>query len=305
MGQGMIKYIRLCYEKCEDSNMSKLERKLGKYAIPNLTVILLLCYVVGYIIQLVNGNFLDFLTLNPYLILKGQVWRLVTWIVIPPSSLDMFTLIMLLFYYSIGTMLERTWGTYRYNVYIFSGIIFTVLGSFLAMGTEYLMYGNQLVAASHTEKMLYFGILAYSFGTHYICLSIYLAYAATYPDAMVLFMFFIPVKMKWMGIFNLILLVISFINGNLYSRCAIGAALLTFGIFYFTNIKRLRSPKQIKRQAQFKQEVRRPVKITRHKCAICGRTDVDSPDLEFRFCSKCNGNYQYCQDHLFTHEHVK
>lgn len=285
--------------------MSKLERKLGKYAIPNLTVILLLCYVVGYVIELINPNFLDFLTLNPYLILKGQVWRLVTWIVIPPSSLDMFTLIMLLFYYSIGTTLERTWGTYRYNVYIFSGIFFTILASFLAMGSVYLMYGNDFVLASADEKAWFFGMLAYSFGTYYICLSIYLAYAATYPDAMVLFMFFIPVKMKWMGIFNLILLVISFIQGAIYTKFAVGAALLTFGIFYFTNIKRLRSPKQIKRQAQFKQEVRKPVKITRHKCAICGRTDVDSPDLEFRFCSKCNGNYQYCQDHLFTHEHVK
>ena len=285
--------------------MSKLERKLGKYAIPNLTVILLLCYVVGYVIELINPNFLDFLTLNPYLILKGQVWRLVTWIVIPPSSLDMFTLIMLLFYYSIGTTLERTWGTYRYNVYIFSGIFFTILASFLAMGSVYLMYGNDFVLASADEKAWFFGMLAYSFGTYYICLSIYLAYAATYPDAMVLFMFFIPVKMKWMGIFNLILLVISFIQGAIYTKFAVGAALLTFGIFYFTNIKRLRSPKQIKRKVQFKQEVRKPVKITRHKCAICGRTDVDSPDLEFRFCSKCNGNYQYCQDHLFTHEHVK
>ena len=43
----------------------------------------------------------------------------------------------------------------------------------------------------------------------------------------------------------------------------------------------------------------------RHKCAICGRTEIDSPQLEFRYCSKCEGSYEYCSDHLFTHEHVK
>ena len=43
----------------------------------------------------------------------------------------------------------------------------------------------------------------------------------------------------------------------------------------------------------------------RHKCAICGRTELDSPELEFRYCSKCEGNYEYCSDHLFTHEHVR
>ena len=41
----------------------------------------------------------------------------------------------------------------------------------------------------------------------------------------------------------------------------------------------------------------------RHKCAICGRTENDDPNLSFRYCSKCTGNKEYCQDHLFTHTH--
>ena len=111
--------------------MSKFEKKFGKYAIQNITMVLIMCYVAGYVIQLFNPNLIYYLTLEPYRILHGEIWRLFTWILIPPSSLDIFTIIMLMFYYNIGTLLERTWGTYRYNVYLFSGMFFTVLESFL------------------------------------------------------------------------------------------------------------------------------------------------------------------------------
>jgi len=99
--------------------LNKMERKIGKYAIPNLSLYLILGYVLGYILRFISPAIMDFLTLNPYLILRGQIWRLVTWIIIPPSGLDLFTIIMLMFYYSIGTQLERIWGTYRYNLYLF------------------------------------------------------------------------------------------------------------------------------------------------------------------------------------------
>ena len=101
--------------------MSKFEKKFGKYAIPNLTLVLIMCYVAGYVIEMMgrasNTYLLGFLTLDPYRILHGQIWRLVTWVIVPPESLGIFTIIMLFFYYSLGTTLERTWGTYRYNVY--------------------------------------------------------------------------------------------------------------------------------------------------------------------------------------------
>lgn len=284
--------------------MSKFEKKFGKYAIPNLTLVLILSYVVGYIIELVNPNFVLYLTLDPYQILHGQIWRLFTWIIIPPSSLNMFTIIMLFFYYSIGTSLERTWGTYRYNVYLLSGMLFTILGSFICMGVVYFLKGNVMNGA--TAYLVFLQGSMY-FSTYYINLSIFLAFAATYPDAQVLLMFVIPVKMKWMGILDVLLLAYEFVfSSNIFNRFAIVASLLNFVIFYLFSRNRVHmSPKQIKRRTQFKQQVRQSSQVSRHKCAICGRTEEDDSGLEFRFCSKCNGNYEYCQQHLFTHEHVK
>ena len=90
--------------------MSKFEKRFGRYAISNLTAILIMCYVAGYILQFMNDDLLLLLTLDPYRILHGQIWRLVTWIIVPPSSLDIFTLLMLYFYYSIGRSLENMWG---------------------------------------------------------------------------------------------------------------------------------------------------------------------------------------------------
>lgn len=281
--------------------MSKFEKKFGKYAIPNLTLMLILCYVAGYLIELINPDFIYYLSLDPYRILHGEVWRLVSWILIPPSSLDLFTIIMLMFYYNIGTVLEKTWGTYRYNVYIFSGMICTIVASFLFMGFAYLT-GAVDVATSY----LYFLGNSMAFSTYYINMSIFLAFAATYPEMQVLFMFVIPVKVKWIAILDLIMLGAELLNGVLSVKFAVLAALVNFGIFYLTtkNLVHMQ-PKEIKRRAEFKNDVKRNTSITRHKCAICGRTEEDDPDLEFRFCSKCNGNYEYCQNHLFTHEHVK
>ncbi len=286
--------------------MSKFEKKFGKYAIPNLTLILILSYVAGYVIELMGSaagaNLLGYLTLDPYRILHGQIWRLVTWVIVPPSSLNIFTIIMLYFYYSLGTTLERTWGTYRYNVYIFSGILFTVIGSFLCMGVVYLMYGS--LPAELASVYFYNG--SYAFSTYYINLSIFLAFAATYPDMQVLLMFVIPVKVKWMGILDAVVMLYYVARGGVFTRFAIIASLLNFVLYFFRMHRSRISPKQMRHRAQYKRKSNEGrAKVTRHKCAICGRTEEDDPSLEFRFCSKCNGNYEYCQYHLFTHEHVK
>ena len=148
--------------------MSKFEKKFGKYAIHNLTMVLIMCYVAGYVIELMGSaagnNLLGFLTLDPYRILHGQIWRLVTWVIVPPDSLDIFTIIMLLFYYNLGTALERTWGTYRYNVYIFSGMLFTIAGSFLCMGVLYLLTGG--MATETASVVFYSGSYAFSTPVH-------------------------------------------------------------------------------------------------------------------------------------------
>ncbi len=290
--------------------MSNFEKKFGKYAIKNISLVLILFYACGYLINWINPVMFNYLTLNPYAILfKGQIWRLITWLIIPPENFSFFTLIMLYFYYSIGTTLERTWGTYRYNLYLFLGIIFTAVGAFAMMGFVYL-FQKDILFAMGAEN--YFAVLSTMFSTYYVNMSIFLAFAATFPDMQVLLFFFIPIKVKILGIIYGVLLVYEFIAGvgnkylNAANRFVIGASLLNFIVFFLTSRNMIHmSPKQVKRRQEFKREVKQSAKITRHKCAICGRTEETNPELEFRFCSKCDGNYEYCQDHLFTHAHVK
>lgn len=285
--------------------MSSFERKFGKYAIRNLSVVLVICYAIGYVVELVVPQLVFYLTLDPYAILHGQIWRLVTWILIPPSEGNIFfTLLMLYFYCSIGTTLERTWGTYRYNVYIFEGIFFTIIGSFLAMAFAYVFQAQEVAAQG---AQLYFLINSMYFSTYYINMSIFLAFAATFPDVSVLLMFIIPIKVKWLGIIYGVMLIFSFLQGGMYVKFAIAASLFNFIVFFVTSRNMMHlNPKQIHRRQEFKRDIKRGSSgITKHKCAICGRTEKDSPDLQFRFCSKCDGNYEYCEEHLYTHTHVK
>ena len=287
--------------------MSPFERKFGKYAIRNLSYVLVICYAVGYLIQIMMPNIFWFLTLDPYAILHGQVWRLVTWILIPPGSLSLFTLLMLYFYCSIGTTLENTWGTYRYNVYLFSGMLFTIIGSFLLLGYTYLFPSDNVASAlAFYGAENYFMQISGVFSTYYINMSIFLAFAATFPDASVLLMFIIPIKVKWLGIIYGIMLFVSFLQGNTVAKFVMAASLMNFIIFFLTSRNMMHmNPKQIHRRHEFKKDIRKNTGITKHKCAICGRTEVDSPELQFRFCSKCDGNYEYCEEHLYTHMHVK
>ena len=261
--------------------------------------------MLGYVIEMLMPWLLGYLTLDPYAVLHGQIWRLVTWVLIPPETSNiLFTLIMLYFYYSLGTTLERTWGTYRYNVYLFSGMFFTIIGSFLLMVYCFIFQADTI--AAYGGANIFFRLVSLYFSTYYVNMSIFLAFAATFPETPVLLMFVIPVKVKVLGVIYGIVLLAGFIQGNTYSRFAMAASLLNFAVFWVTSRSHIHmSPKQVKRRQEFKREVKRNTGATKHKCAVCGRTEADSPDLEFRYCSKCEGNYEYCQDHLFTHQHVK
>lgn len=298
--------------------MSNFEKKFGKYAIKNLSLILIMCYACGYLMKWINPGFFTYLYLNPYEIIHHfQIWRLVTWLIVPPDSFDFWTLLMLYFYYSIGTSLERTWGTYRYNVYIFSGILFTAVGAFILYGVSSLLGAQSLGLWMTVDGYITYPTM---FSTYYVNMSIFLAYAATFPDYEVLLFFILPIKVKFLGIIYGAMLVYQFIVGygtssalfyyNLGIRFVITASLLNFVVFFFTSRKKVRrGPIKMIRQQAVKQQARHEMKkssgITRHKCAVCGRTDETNPELEFRFCSKCNGNYEYCQEHLFTHTHVQ
>lgn len=280
--------------------IDKLERKFGRFGVENLTMYVIICYVVGYFLAYFNPSLLSLLSLEPALILRGQIWRIITWVIYPPSMSNVlwFVIAIVFFYYPIGTSLERTWGSFRYTLYIFSGILFSVIGAFI----------------------LYFITGAYGIGslfnTYYISLSVFLAYALSYPDMQILLWFVIPIKMKWMAIVYGVMVLydmITYLRMGLWVYVVpIIASLLNFVLFFFStrNVQRY-NPKEVHRRREFKKAVAQsrvnPATggITKHKCAICGRTEKDDPNLEFRFCSKCNGNYEYCQDHLFTHQHVK
>lgn len=293
--------------------MSEFEKKFGRYAINNLPLIMIISYGVGYLIRLINPDFLMYLNLDPFKVIHGQIWRVVTWLLVPPNDNNIFwVLVMLYCYYSIGVSLERTWGTYQFNVYIFSGIGFMVLGAFAILGIGYIA-GGHLVAAMWSQY-----VAAY-FSTYYINMSILLAFAITFPDATFLFMFFIPVKAKWMAVVYAVFLALQFFSGGLVVKVALGTSLLNLLIFYLRNrrglgfrsvkmqnFSRSRNTSSNVRSFKSGRDLSRSSGIvTRHKCAICGRTEEDAPDLQFRFCSKCEGNYEYCEDHLYTHTHIR
>ncbi len=294
--------------------MSKFEKKFGKYAIRNISLYMIVCYVFGYIIELVKPEFLAMLTLDPYkIIMELQIWRLFTWVIIPPSALSFWIVISLYFYWSIGSNLEHTWGTYKYNTYLFTGFLCTILGSFLYLlvGTLQLYPAYAQVGASVTEVMKIVGYFAsYSFSTYYVNMSILLLFAFTFPDIQILLFFVIPIKVKWIGIAYAVVLgysaVKSAIFGDYPTVIVIIMSLLNFLIFFIRHKRRVKvTPKQIKRRVVYKTKTHMANRSSRHKCAICGRTEADGEHLEFRYCSKCNGNYEYCQDHLFTHTHVQ
>lgn len=305
-----------------------LERKFGKYAIPRLPMYMLICYAAGYLMEFINSDIVYFLSLNPYAIMHGQVWRLVTWVLIPPDggNLGFFqlflTAVMLYFYYSIGTVLERTWGTFYFNYYIFSGILFTILGAFALTGFSMLVMPESINIFNEgmTWKMgqecswvmggnYYFLYQSLYFSTYYINMTTFLAFAATYPDMTVNLYFIIPLKVKYLAIFYGIFIVISAFSSGWLGLFVCFVSMLNFLLFFFTVWKtRHRSIKTIRRQREFRRKTENVygngnTKIAKHKCAICGRTSESHPELEFRFCSKCEGNYEFCQDHLFTHKH--
>lgn len=301
---------------------AKVEKKFGRFGIKNITIILIACYAAGFIIDLINPDITYYLTLNPYLICHGQVWRLVTWLLIPPRESNIFfAIIMLVFYLSVGTTLERSWGTFWYNVYLFSGMLFTILGSFLLMGFCCL-FKSDYVAYNGLGNIM--SLLSPAFSTYYINMSIFLAYAATFPQNEVLLFFIIPVKVKWMGFVYAGFLVYEVVSGIIQGgpfgftfAFVIGASTFNFLIFFVTTRRYMlrgrfnnRARRSYAKKVKFNSYVNKAAAgkesaISKHKCAVCGRTEKSDENLSFRFCSKCEGNFEYCEEHLYSHIHYK
>lgn len=271
-----------------------------RFGIPNLMRVIVIGNVAVYVLMLLtqanDANALSFLTFNLNALLHGEVWRMVTFVFVPAYSSPFALLISLYFYYWIGSTLERQWGTAKFNLYYISGALLTVLGVVLAS----LITGNPYLTAA---------------GTGYVNLSMFFAFAFLFPDTTVLLFFILPVKMKWLAYLDGALFAFDIIK-------AIGAhnwagvvlpivALLNFAVFIWPEVHYLKerakyqnSRKTVQfRQAQQQQAKQAQQQGYRHKCAVCGRTDTDYPDLQFRYCSKCVGYHCFCQDHIFNHVH--
>lgn len=290
-----------------------LETRFNKYAIRNLGKYIIMLYGIGTIMAVISPKlYSELLSFDIFKIAKGQVWRIVTFIMQPPMDISGFNIILavisLSFYYWVFTSLERALGSFKVNLYYFSGILFNMIISIVF----------QLISGFPVGISLY-----------YVNESMFLAFALLFPDVEVLFMMFLPVKVKWLGLgwglfmlYDFGRLVYAFIKvfayfgltGSeqgyaaltiLFAMLVFIASILNFIIFFLLLRKKSKAIRMHKKAGrQFSQTINKALTGSRHRCAICGRTENDDKELEFRYCSKCSGNKEYCSVHLFTHTHV-
>ena len=278
--------------------MKKLNNKIDmfcyrhpRFGVPNLMLYVVVISLAVWLLSIMDSSrtLMSYFAFSPELILKGQVWRLITFMFIPQDT-SMWALLFFYFYYWIGSTLEREWGTARFNIFIFSGVLLTII------------YGMVIYLITKQSA---------SIGTYYIYLSMFFSFATYYPDQLVLFMYIIPIKIKWLAVANAAYFVYEIFALrfplNLLPVVATLNYLLFCGDMLFGSVH-FRRPGQIRKTVNFKREAQRIRREQqnapyRYKCAVCGRTDADHPELEFRYCSRCAGYHCFCQDHINNHIH--
>lgn len=275
--------------------MNSVERfcyKHPRFGIPNLMLYIIVGNAIVWLFSNMDttGTLLSYLYFSPYHILHGQVWRLVTFAIVPESTGLLYVVLTLYFYYFIGSTLESQWGQAKFTVYYLSGMIFTIVYGFLV----YFITGK-----------------SYGLSATYINLSMFFSFATLFPETRVLLFFIIPVKIKWLAIVDAVYFALMVLLNpfpvNLLPIVAVLNYLIFCGEWLFDYVRPSRM-KQRSRTINYKREARR---INREranapynrKCAVCGRTDTDFPDLEFRYCSRCAGYHCFCQDHINNHVH--
>ena len=270
------------------------------FGIPNLMKFIVAGNIIVFLLlRLTNYGIFSYLGFNWGKVMGLQVWRLLSFIFVPDTS-NVFSLMLSLYFtYFIGNLLEREWGTPKFNLYYLSGVVLTIIVGIIG----YYAFGR--------------GTTIY--GTYYISMSMFLAFASLYPDAQVLLFFIIPIKVKWLAVVDIVLFAVDILAAllrlDIVSALIPIIALLNFLVFFWSDMmdafgyRRQRARHRSSHKTiQFKSAVKQQQKKEsqqgyRHKCAVCGRTDTDYPDLEFRYCSRCAGYHCFCQDHIFNHEH--
>ena len=257
---------------------------------------------IVYLMTLMTRNAMlyNILYFNRELILQGQIWRLITYPLTTFRQNILLQLISLFCYFSLGRAMENQWGTFKFNLFYFTGIVLMDI------------YG------------MIFGCTA---DVYYLNMSLFLAYATMYPNNRFLLFMIIPVK-AW--IFALLDLLIVFSGVffdvfpyNLFPIIALANYFLFFGkdvlnvipLSWRLNARRLfrkgqatpakQQPKIIRFEVA-PQETSNAAHKTpyTHRCTICGKTDISHPDLEFRYCSRCQGYHCYCEEHISNHTHI-
>ena len=284
------RFERFCY----------LNRNKG---IPNLMLYIVVGTAIVYVMSQISGNdFLyNFLYFDRTRILHGEIWRLFTYpLTYGAGSSNLLLIGLSLFcYYYLGSAMERNWGTLKFNLFYFTGM--------LLMDVYCLIFGGY---ASVT----------------YLNLSLFLSYATLFPDAQFLIFFIIPIKAWIFALVDLAIVVMDLIlypfPYNLFSVISLANYFLFFGkdvlnvipLPWRIKLARLlkkqpaqpRQAKVIRFDAAAYQAAKEAQKAAyTHRCTICGRTDVSNPELEFRYCSRCKGYYCYCEDHINNHSHIQ
>ena len=281
-----------------ETMLDRFCRKHPRFGIPNLMTIVALGTALVYLLnQFGRGVSLSAaLALFPSLVLKGEIWRLVTFVFVPMSG-GIALLLELYFYWFMGSALEREWGTAKFSLFYLSGVVLNILFGFLS-----LLTGNPAVLVT----------------MRYVNLSLIFAFATLYPNLQVLLFFVIPIKVKWLAWVDAALFAWSVLSSLLALDLA-GAilplvAILNYFLFFASDLRNTLGYAKRRVQHQTSRQTINFKKATRqaqqqkgyiHKCAVCGKTDTDYPDMEFRYCSKCNGYYCYCKDHINNHVHIE
>ncbi len=256
-----------------------MERKFGHFAIRELIIYIVglngLIYLLSYIYP--QSEAISKLVLDPYLIMQGEVWRLFTFILIPPATSPLWIIFILYFYYIVGIGLEHAWGSFRFNVFYFTGMLATGLAAFITGQGATALYLN---------------------------LSLFLAFAYVYPDYQILLFLILPVKVKYLAWLNWAFIAFTVLtaplSGKISALVSVGNYFLFFGREIFATMYRRSSAYQ--RRRPFRELAQRASTV--HRCTVCNKTENDDPKMEFRYCSTCEGDHEYCMDHLKAHEHV-
>ena len=266
------------------SLLSRLERLLGRFALPNLSLYLVAGQVLFWGLAVLTGFPLERIALLPVAVRAGEAWRLVTYLCVPPGAgTGAFSIVMTAFawylFYLMGSALEHYWGDFRYNAFIGLGWLLTTAVAFLTP----LEYASNLFLAG----------------------SVFLAFAQLNPDFELLIFFILPVRIKWLALLMWLRFAYDLAVGSWSDRLMVLAATGNFLVFFAGDIvARVRTGRR-RMAYQARALAARPEEgAPRHRCRICGKTDLTHPQMDFRYCSKCAGDECYCAEHIFNHEHV-